>query len=226
MERRLYLARKQFERMHEAGEVQGYVCSLSTKKLVCKAMCSGTLLREFYPDLASAEYVTPFTVFHQRYATNTAPTWDRAQPGRTQPGRTPARRRSAGRRRQELLDSWSSASREWLMVDGPRHVRGYVPPGRRDRAPRNGRRRLVALRYHGWPFRRQHLFWAGGGGRHPFAFALCDQFLGDGRERVALGGFGGDSGPLPLKGWTLAFGELALGFIPLLPGIGEAHQGV
>ena len=82
MERRLYLARKQFERMHEAGEVEGYVCSMSTKKLVYKAMCSGTLLREFYPDLAAAEYCTPFTVFHQRYATNTAPTWDRAQPGR------------------------------------------------------------------------------------------------------------------------------------------------
>ena len=82
MERRLYLARKQFELMHEAGQVAGYVCSLSTKKLVYKAMCSGTLLREFYPDLAAAEYVTAYTVFHQRYATNTAPTWDRAQPGR------------------------------------------------------------------------------------------------------------------------------------------------
>ena len=29
MERRLYLARKQFERMHEAGELTGYICSLS-----------------------------------------------------------------------------------------------------------------------------------------------------------------------------------------------------
>jgi glutamate synthase (ferredoxin) len=82
MERRLYLARKQFERMHEGGQVSGYLCSLSSKTLIYKAMCSGKLLREFYPDLADERYVTPFAIFHQRYATNTAPTWHRAQPGR------------------------------------------------------------------------------------------------------------------------------------------------
>jgi glutamate synthase (ferredoxin) len=82
MERRLYLARKQFERAHEQGDVTGYVCSLSTQTIVYKAMCTGALLSSFYPDLSSAEYVTPFAVFHQRYATNTLPTWHRAQPGR------------------------------------------------------------------------------------------------------------------------------------------------
>jgi glutamate synthase (ferredoxin) len=83
MERRLYLARKHFERMHLQGEVNGYVCSLSSRTLVYKAMCAGRLLADFYPDLASPQYVTPFAIFHQRYATNTLPTWHRAQPGRT-----------------------------------------------------------------------------------------------------------------------------------------------
>jgi glutamate synthase (ferredoxin) len=83
MERRLYLARKQFERMHQKNQVSGYICSLSSKTLVYKAMCAGRLLAEFYPDLASPGYVTPFAIFHQRYATNTLPTWHRAQPGRT-----------------------------------------------------------------------------------------------------------------------------------------------
>ena len=82
MERRLYLARKQFERAHEQGDVTGYVCSLSSQTIVYKAMCTGVFLRDFYPDLASEDYVTPFAVFHQRYATNTSPTWHRAQPGR------------------------------------------------------------------------------------------------------------------------------------------------
>jgi len=82
MERRLYLARKQFERAHEQGDVTGYVCSLSSQTIVYKAMCTGSFLRDFYPDLASEDYVTPFAVFHQRYATNTLPTWHRAQPGR------------------------------------------------------------------------------------------------------------------------------------------------
>ena len=82
MERRLYLSRKQFERLQEQGDVTGYVCSLSTQTIIYKAMCTGNLLGSFYSDLASEDYVTPFAVFHQRYATNTLPTWHRAQPGR------------------------------------------------------------------------------------------------------------------------------------------------
>src|SRR5580704_8573677 len=82
MERRLYLARKQFERAHAQGDVTGYICSLSSQIIVYKAMCTGEFLHHFYPDLAAEDYVTPFAVFHQRYATNTSPTWHRAQPGR------------------------------------------------------------------------------------------------------------------------------------------------
>src|SRR5271170_7981687 len=82
MERRLYLARKQFERAHAQGDVTGYICSLSSQTIVYKAMCMGEFLPGFYPDLASEDYVTPFAVFHQRYATNTSPTWHRVQPGR------------------------------------------------------------------------------------------------------------------------------------------------
>src|SRR5580698_3448299 len=82
MERRLYLARKQFERAHAQGDVTGYICSLSSQTIVYKAMCTGEFLHHFYPDLAAEDYVTPFAVFHQRYATNTSPTWHRAQPGR------------------------------------------------------------------------------------------------------------------------------------------------
>src|SRR5947207_2447592 len=82
MERRLYLARKQFERAHALGDVTGYICSLSSQTIVYKAMCTGEFLSSFFPDLASDDYVTPFAIFHQRYATNTSPTWHRVQPGR------------------------------------------------------------------------------------------------------------------------------------------------
>src|SRR6516225_8154453 len=76
LERRLFLARKAFER----GGAQTYVCSLSTRTLVYKALCTGRTLHEFYPDLQSKQYATHFAVFHQRYATNVLPSWDRAQP--------------------------------------------------------------------------------------------------------------------------------------------------
>ena len=78
-ERRLYLARKQFERCHTGA----YVCSLSSKTLVYKALCAGRLLAEFYPDLAEADFTSSFALFHQRYATNVLPSWHLAQPLRT-----------------------------------------------------------------------------------------------------------------------------------------------
>jgi glutamate synthase (NADPH/NADH) large chain len=78
-DRRLYLARKQFER----SELPGYVASISSATMVYKALCAGRLLREFYPDLADPEFKTPLALFHQRYATNVLPSWSRAQPFRT-----------------------------------------------------------------------------------------------------------------------------------------------
>ena len=76
VEHRLYLARKTFERQ----TADSYVCSLSTRTLVYKALCAGAVLHEFYPDLESHEFVTSFAIFHQRYATNVLPSWHRAQP--------------------------------------------------------------------------------------------------------------------------------------------------
>ena len=78
-DRRLFLARKQFE----ASQLPGYVVSISSRTLVYKAMCAGRLLADFFPDLAHPEFKTPFAIFHQRYATNVLPTWHRAQPLRT-----------------------------------------------------------------------------------------------------------------------------------------------
>ena len=79
MERRLYLARKDFERRGATG----YVCSLSSRTIIYKSMCSGRQLPHFYSDLEDPRYTTSFAIFHQRYATNVAPSWDRAQPLRT-----------------------------------------------------------------------------------------------------------------------------------------------
>jgi glutamate synthase (ferredoxin) len=76
MEVRLYLARQLFLR----GGGSAYIASLSATKLVYKALCAGRLLADFYPDLADPQFVTHFVLFHQRYATNVLPSWERAQP--------------------------------------------------------------------------------------------------------------------------------------------------
>jgi glutamate synthase domain-containing protein 2/glutamate synthase domain-containing protein 1/glutamate synthase domain-containing protein 3 len=76
LSRRLFLARKQFER----SRAEGYICSLSASTMVYKAMCAGRILGDFFPDLTDERFTTSFALFHQRYATNVAPSWDRAQP--------------------------------------------------------------------------------------------------------------------------------------------------
>ena len=41
------------------------------------------MLAEFYPDLSDKKLTSRFAIFHQRYSTNTFPSWDLAQPFRT-----------------------------------------------------------------------------------------------------------------------------------------------
>jgi len=82
-DRRLFLARKHFERSATAAGFFSYIASLSSRTMVYKALCAGRLLADFYPDLADREFKTPIALFHQRYATNVLPSWDRAQPFRT-----------------------------------------------------------------------------------------------------------------------------------------------
>src|SRR5216110_1153707 len=84
-ERSLYVARRTIERrVAEAGpELQPFfVCSLSCRTLVYKALLTGPQLPRFFPDLRSPDYETAIAVFHQRYSTNTSPTWPLAQPFR------------------------------------------------------------------------------------------------------------------------------------------------
>jgi glutamate synthase (ferredoxin) len=77
-ELRAYRARKRIER-----ETTGaYVCSLSFRTVTYKGLVGADLLGEFYLDLQNREIEVPFGVFHQRFATNTTPTWERAQPFR------------------------------------------------------------------------------------------------------------------------------------------------
>ena len=76
-ERRAYRARKRAER-----EISSYVCSLSFRTITYKALCAADQLAAFYADLRDPELAVPFGIFHQRFSTNTTPSWERAQPFR------------------------------------------------------------------------------------------------------------------------------------------------
>jgi glutamate synthase (ferredoxin) len=79
----LYRLRKQAERAARDAGLDLYVASLSARTMVYKALVVGTQLRRFFPDLMRADLRSSIAVFHQRYSTNTFPTWRRVQPCRT-----------------------------------------------------------------------------------------------------------------------------------------------
>jgi glutamate synthase domain-containing protein 2/glutamate synthase domain-containing protein 1/glutamate synthase domain-containing protein 3 len=59
-----------------------YVASCSFRTVCYKGLVTADALGDFYLDLADERFAAPFAVFHQRFSTNTLPTWERAQPFR------------------------------------------------------------------------------------------------------------------------------------------------
>ena len=59
-----------------------YVASLSFRTVVYKALCAADQLAPFYADLRDPGLEVRFGVFHQRFSTNTEPSWERTQPFR------------------------------------------------------------------------------------------------------------------------------------------------
>ena len=85
-ERRLFLARKSAEKqMSERGDPHAdlfHVASLSSRTLVYKGMLLADQMTAFYPDLSDPDLTSALALVHQRYSTNTFPSWDLAQPFR------------------------------------------------------------------------------------------------------------------------------------------------
>jgi glutamate synthase (NADPH/NADH) large chain/glutamate synthase (ferredoxin) len=59
-----------------------YLCSLSSRTVVYKGLLTPWQFPRFYEDLRSGDFAVRFAIFHQRYSTNTEPSWQLAQPFR------------------------------------------------------------------------------------------------------------------------------------------------
>jgi len=82
-ERRLFLSRNEIEERVRADKIQNfYIPSFSHRTIVYKGLLVSSSLAKFYPDLKNPDYETALCVYHQRYSTNTFPTWPLAQPFR------------------------------------------------------------------------------------------------------------------------------------------------
>jgi len=84
LERDLFVIRKKIEKQASLSKLKDfYICSFSSRSLIYKGMFLAEALSEFYPDLMDERFISRFAIFHQRYSTNTFPSWDLAQPFRT-----------------------------------------------------------------------------------------------------------------------------------------------
>jgi len=82
-ERALYVCRRRIQkRVAQAGCDPFYLCSFSSRTIVYKGLVATPQLATYFPDLADPDYQTAVCVFHQRFSTNTFPTWFLAQPFR------------------------------------------------------------------------------------------------------------------------------------------------
>ena len=85
LERQLFVIRKlashKLRNNKELKEALAfYVCSLSTKVIIYKGMLTSFQVMPFFKDLQAEDYTSHLAMVHSRFATNTFPSWDRAQP--------------------------------------------------------------------------------------------------------------------------------------------------
>jgi glutamate synthase (NADPH/NADH) large chain len=85
-ERKLFVIRKQVENaVREAQLAEGrmfYLPSFSSRTLVYKGMLLADQVGTYYRDLMDEDLVSSLALVHQRFSTNTFPTWDLAHPFR------------------------------------------------------------------------------------------------------------------------------------------------
>ena len=85
-ERKLYVIRKRIEHAVWNSEIEEkslfYIPSLSHRTLIYKGMLIGTQVEPLFRDLADPRMESALALVHQRFSTNTFPSWPLAQPFR------------------------------------------------------------------------------------------------------------------------------------------------
>lgn len=82
-ERQLYLCRREIEDKTSDEKIEDfYIPSLSHRLISYKGFMVASAVEEFYSDLLDEDYETAVCLYHQRFSTNTFPTWALAQPFR------------------------------------------------------------------------------------------------------------------------------------------------
>jgi glutamate synthase (NADPH) large chain len=85
-ERKLYVVRKRAENEVRESEIEDaetfYIPSLSCRTIVYKGLLLAPQIANFYRELSDPDVTSALCLFHQRFSTNTFPSWQRAHPYR------------------------------------------------------------------------------------------------------------------------------------------------
>jgi glutamate synthase (NADPH/NADH) large chain len=83
-EKELFLLRKKLDMAISKIESEYienfYICSLSSHSIIYKGLLLANQMKTFFQDLQSTAFKTAYIVVHQRYSTNTSPSWKLAHP--------------------------------------------------------------------------------------------------------------------------------------------------
>ncbi len=85
-ERKLYVVRKRVEREVAESDIEGkeffYIPSLSARTIVYKGLLLAPQIENFYAELSDPDAMSALCLVHQRFSTNTFPSWQLAHPYR------------------------------------------------------------------------------------------------------------------------------------------------
>src|SRR5262249_36656979 len=87
-ERKLYVIRKRIEHaadrlaMASDSKKRFYVVGLSSRTLIYKGMLTASQIETMFPDLTDPDMASALALVHQRFSTNTFPSWPLAHPYR------------------------------------------------------------------------------------------------------------------------------------------------
>ena len=83
LERQLFVLRKLTEREARRRRIERYYpATLSARTICYKGLLLAPQIFGYYPDLGDSDFQSAVALIHQRFATNTFPTWERAHPFR------------------------------------------------------------------------------------------------------------------------------------------------
>ncbi|HEV8246363.1 MAG TPA: glutamate synthase central domain-containing protein, partial [Polyangiaceae bacterium] len=135
-ERKLFIIRKWAERTARESNIAGkgsfYIPSLSARTIVYKGLLLAEQLTGFYSELDDPAITSALALVHQRFSTNTFPTWELAQPFRmlAHNGEINTVRGNSAwmAAREQLFDT------DQIFGDEIRHILPTIAPGGSDSA--------------------------------------------------------------------------------------------